>query len=173
MYSQRGLTLIELLVAVAVLATLLGIGVPAFDTFVQNNRMDSVTNRVIASLNYARSEASSRASVITLERKGGTANDWSQGWEIYTDANPGGNSTRVGGDTLLRDIGAMGNAVTVNSNGVGNPWISYRANGMLNEGGNAVTIAICDDRGAASGRDITVNLAGRPSLVTPSADCTP
>lgn len=173
MHKQDGLTLIELLVVIAVLGFLLGVGVPSFTSFIRDNRIDATANRVISNLNYARSEATSRSAVITLERKGGTANAWSTGWEIYTDADAGGNSTRVGGDLLLRDIDATSEGIDIISDAAGEPWISYRANGMLNEGGNPVVIAICDDRGAADGLDITINLAGRVTLTAPSADCTP
>jgi hypothetical protein len=89
------------------------------------------------------------------------------------EAPDGGNSARVVSDTFLRDVSAAGNGVRIRASDPGDRWISYRADGMLNEGGNALAIAVCDDRGEANGRDITVSLVGRVSVTSPSADCTP
>ncbi len=169
-----GVTLVELIIAITVLSVVLTIGLPSMTTYVQDNRILAESNRIIANLNFARSEASSRATSITMSRKSGANNDWSEGWTMYTDADAGGNSVFVGGvDFLLRDVEAAPAMITVNSNNSGTSWISYQPSGMLNEGGNTVVIAICDDRGEAEGRDITINLAGRVSVDTPSADCTP
>ena len=171
--TQRGVTLIELLVTIAVLGTLLGVGVPLFTDFVRNNQMDAVTTRLVGTLNFARSEASNRATVITLARKSINNNDWSQGWEVYTDDDATGNTARVGGDTLLRDVDMDSGDITVLSNAPGEPWISYRDNGMLLEDGNDVLIAICDERGEADGREVTVGLTGRVTLTTPANNCAP
>jgi type IV fimbrial biogenesis protein FimT len=168
-----GMTLVELMVAIAMLCIVLSIGFPTFTGFVQDNRITTETNRLVSNLNYARSEASSRATVVTISRKSGTDKVWHEGWEIYTDADDGGNSARVVSDTFLRDVSAAGNGVRIRASDPGDRWISYRADGMLNEGGNALAIAVCDDRGEANGRDITVSLVGRVSVTSPSADCTP
>ena len=169
-----GVTLVELIVAITVLSVVLTIGLPSMTTYVQDNRILAESNRIVANLNFARSEASSRATAVTLNRKSGANNDWSEGWTMYTDADAGGNSVFINGvDFLLRDVESAPTAVTVNTNAAGNSWISYQPSGMLNEGGNTVVIAICDARGEDEGRDITINLAGRVSVETPSADCTP
>jgi type IV fimbrial biogenesis protein FimT len=168
-----GFTLIELMVTVVVLSILIGVGVPSFTAFVQDSRVSAATNRVASVLNYARSEASTRANVITLERTSASANNWALGWEVYTDADPLGNTTRAGADTLLRSASLAYTGVSVASNAAAETWISYRTDGMLNEAGNAIVIAICDERGEANGRDIQINLAGRVSVVSPSADCSP
>ncbi len=173
MPKQRGVTLVELLVALTVLSFMLGVGAPSFVSLVSDNRIDAATTRIAASMNYARNEAVTRAAVITLSRKSGTQFTWSEGWEIYTDTDPAGNTNRAAGDTLLRDANGFGEGLDILTNEAGNNWISFRNNGMLNEAGNPVVIAICDDRGEANGRDITINLAGRVDIVAPSNDCTP
>jgi Tfp pilus assembly protein FimT len=108
-----------------------------------------------------------------LERTSASANNWALGWEVYTDADSLGNTTRAGADTLLRSASLAYTGVSVASNAAAETWISYRTDGMLNEAGNAIVIAICDERGEANGRDIQINLAGRVSVVSPSADCSP
>ena len=171
--KATGFTLVELMIVITMLGVLLGVGIPSFNTMIQDNRIASETNRVVANLSYSRTAASSRASVVTMENKSVAAEDWSQGWEIYTDQDALGNTTRVVADTLLRTTDPNATGVTILASAIGNRWISFRTNGMLNEAGNAVVIAVCDERGEANGRDITINLAGRVNLTSPSADCTP
>lgn len=55
--DAAGFTLIELAVTVAVLAILLAIAFPSFETLVNQNRLGAASNQVIASLQTARVEA--------------------------------------------------------------------------------------------------------------------
>ena len=55
--SQTGLTLIEIMVTLAVVAVTLSIGVPSFQSMASSNRMSSAANSLIGALNVARSEA--------------------------------------------------------------------------------------------------------------------
>lgn len=52
-----GFTLVELMVTLAVLAILLGIAVPSFQSVIQNNRLDAARNDVLGALNFAKVEA--------------------------------------------------------------------------------------------------------------------
>jgi prepilin-type N-terminal cleavage/methylation domain-containing protein len=169
----EGVTLVELMVSIAVLSALLGLGVPSFVGFIQDHRISAATTQVVSTLNFARSEASSRSSVVTIERLSAIDRDWSLGWDIYTDADVLGNTTRVEADTFLRQISEDADGVSVSGNGAATRWVSYRPNGMLNESGNTVVFAVCDERGELSGRDVVVSLSGRVRVVEPSDDCTP
>ena len=53
----RGVTLLELLVALAIGSILLGVGIPAYESVVRNNRLATDTNELVAAIHYARSEA--------------------------------------------------------------------------------------------------------------------
>lgn len=59
----RGFTLVELMVALAVLAILLAIGVPSFRQLIETNRAASQVNELIGALHTARSEAVRRNAV--------------------------------------------------------------------------------------------------------------
>ena len=52
-----GFTLIELLITIVVLSILLGLAVPAFRSFMQNDAQWVQQNNLVLSLNVARSEA--------------------------------------------------------------------------------------------------------------------
>ena len=63
---SAGFTLMELLMGIAVLAILTTLAVPAFNQFVQSNRLAGQTNEMVAALQYARSEALKRGSWAEL-----------------------------------------------------------------------------------------------------------
>jgi type IV fimbrial biogenesis protein FimT len=88
---SAGFNLIELMVAIAVLSILVGIGVPSFTTFIRNNRIGTQTNAVIGALNYARGETAVRGQPVSVCAANTTrtacldGNNWSNGWMIFTD----------------------------------------------------------------------------------------
>ena len=84
--KQAGFTLIELMFVVVIVGLLLVIGVPSYNTLRSNNCLTTNTNRLVASLQYARSEAAKRNSAVSLRpRAVGGARNWRNGFEIITD----------------------------------------------------------------------------------------
>ncbi|MCK0506284.1 GspH/FimT family pseudopilin [Aromatoleum anaerobium] len=87
-YPVRGFTLIELMVAIAILGIVLGLGMPAFNSAIQNNRATSATNDLVTALQLARSEAVKRRQDIVVCRRNGDGDacangtDWAVGWLV-------------------------------------------------------------------------------------------
>ena len=63
----RGFTLLELMVAIAVLAVLATIGVPSFQNLIQNNRVTTQTNELVTALTFARAEAVKRGRSVQVD----------------------------------------------------------------------------------------------------------
>ena len=104
---RRGFTLLELMVAVAVLSILVGLGVPAFNDTIRNNQLAAAGSDLISALTLARSEAlkrSIRVSVCAAEDQDNcaTGTDWSKGWIVFTD-DFGTAGVIEPGDTLLQN----------------------------------------------------------------------
>lgn len=178
MKQQRGFTLAELMVVLAMAAVLTGMAVPSFRTMIADNRLATATNTFVSHLALARSEAIKLRTTISLCRSGdpdaaapvcagagSTANDWTTGWLVF--ANVG---TAVGtfdaGDTLLR-VGAgfpAGGSLAVTANAVSNASVTFRADGTSAMGGTAV-FTVCDDEGDIRGRQLTISTTGRSVLL--------
>lgn len=172
----EGFTLIELLVAITVASILAAIAVPAFNSFVMNDRDATQINSLAGSLNYARSMA------VKLNTQGGVqvcpssdgqtcnapARGWAGGWVVQDMTNP---ATPV----PLQAVPAFALGNTVSATGVGANLIIFRSNGTVSGGGviTSAQIKICDPRGGAFARDVEVNPVGSiSSTQTPGLSAT-
>lgn len=167
MRREAGLTLVELLVTIAVAGILLGIGVPAFGSLIQDSRLTTTTNRLVAALQLARSEAVRHNARVTLcnsvdgaycAESGG----WEQGWIVFLDT--GGTAQRADGDPLLAVGDPATDGITITGNSPVQRYVSYvglgatrRASGALQMG----TITLC---AGDSGRQIVISRTGRPRV---------
>ena len=64
--ASCGVTLIELMVAVAIVAILATLAAPSMRSFIEALQLRSATNELEASISYARSEAIKRGKTLTL-----------------------------------------------------------------------------------------------------------
>lgn len=100
---QQGFTLIELVVAIAVLAIMLAIGLPSFQGSLRSNRVATSTNDMLAALSLARTEAirNTRGSAVCGSADGVACDgDWSQGWLVFSDMDR--NGALNAGEVVLR-----------------------------------------------------------------------
>jgi type IV fimbrial biogenesis protein FimT len=169
MPEQRGFTLIELLVTITVLAILLGIGVPGLRDFVLNNRQVSAVNEMVASLQYARTEAITRNRNVSLcpssDGASCSGSDWAVGWIVFND--PDGDGSVDAGDTVLRHVEALSRIDFVSDGGIANA-VTYRRNGRSTATGD---FTLCDARGSSNGKVVILDLSGRPRVQKLAGSC--
>jgi type IV fimbrial biogenesis protein FimT len=167
-----GLTLIELLVAIAVLAVLLTVAVPSFDNARLGTNLVSFTNTLLAHLQLARSEAIKRNARVALCKSadGSTCmatGGWDQGWIIFHDAN--NNGSREDSETVIQRGETLATGFSLTGNTPVARYISYDATGAtkLTSGAfQAGTLTLC--RAAPTvggqGRKIVISATGRPRV---------
>ncbi|HTT13398.1 MAG TPA: GspH/FimT family pseudopilin [Burkholderiaceae bacterium] len=108
---QRGVTLIELMVAIAIFAVLAAATVPTFSYTAAAYRISGQVNGWIGDLQYTRAEAIKRGQTVTLciSADGATCalntSSWDRGWIVFADAN--GSATVDAGEAVLRSQPAL------------------------------------------------------------------
>lgn len=170
--KQTGFTLIELMVTIAVLAILLSVAIPNYQSMVLTNRMAAQANQVITALNYARSEAVKRGTTATVcSTSGGAAcagsTNWSTGWMVFADAN--GDGTVGAGEAVLRVWPALNTGNTLNAGDLNPERVTYTSTGFAT--GFNKTFRLCDTRGKADARAIVINAMGRSYVEKGTASC--
>src|SRR5690625_7028869 len=93
--KNHGLTLVELLVAVSLLAMIVSAAVPAFNRLAERERTVASTNTLVAHFQLARNTAISRKTFVTVCPTTAGAlcadnNVWSNDWLTFVDANKTG-----------------------------------------------------------------------------------
>lgn len=81
LHIQRGVTLIELMIGLVILAILLTLGAPSFSDWIQNTRIHNSAQSIVSGLQLARAEAVRRNAQVKFSL--GASND--SGWTICSD----------------------------------------------------------------------------------------
>ena len=185
MKKYSGFTLIELMVALAVVAILISVGLPKMSVFFKGNRMVTNANDLLSGLHVARSEAikrNSRVSICKSTNAGDAApkcatgaEGWDEGWFVFVEGRDEGNIfgdyTPSDGAILRVNTGAEGSNVTITAGDAGiDKYVSFTSRGapkLRNGRSQSGVFRVCDDRGitnAAGGvvaRGVMLNATGR------------
>ncbi|MES2296741.1 MAG: GspH/FimT family pseudopilin [Pseudomonadota bacterium] len=146
-----GFTLLEVLVAVAIVGVLVGLAIPSMSALVAKQRLRGASNDLFSSLIAARSEALKRNLPVTVSSVNGT--QWQGGWST---ANPTVNAT-----DMLDQHAAIANATIT-----GPASVTFNTNGRLTNG--ATPTFDVSVQGTTSLRCLKIDLSGRP-FITQSA----
>lgn len=114
MYRVKGFTLIELMVALVVLAIVLMLGVPAFTGSLERSRADADTGELLRALNFARMEALNNNMNVSLSAT--EAGDWTGDLEVLRDGNAIRNYAAMGPGASIATTGNV-SSITFNSLG--------------------------------------------------------
>ena len=172
MKTQRGFTIIELMIAVALLAAMVVIGVPSFNSIINSNETAAKSNEFLSALKVARAEATKRRQNVIVCASNNQADcassDWSDGWIVFEDSLPvatSGNGAFDVGETII-DTFSLPAGFTVTRAATGPDQIIFAATG-LSDSSVAQTFTVCK-ASTTNGRVLTVERSG---LVT-GADAT-
>lgn len=158
-----------MMITLTVMIVLLSVGVPSFIQTIRINNTVMEVNRMVTSLNLARSEAVKRRMQVTIARTGA---EWEDGWRIFSDQD--GDGVLDAGDTELKIYTALRNGYTLRSGGNIDDWIAYLPTGMGKGNGGLPSdrFRLCaDDQDTATGRSIVINNIGRLRIEDGTASC--
>lgn len=165
----KGFTLIELMIAIAILSVLLSIAIPGFRQFLISTRLTSQANQLVGDLAYARNEAGTKnRNVIVCIAATPTScatsgDDWALGWLIWSDLN--GNSSLDAATEILKYTAPLDGNVSVILSGLSpNTLLTFRPHGGLpSTTGSLGNFKFCES-GFGDGRRVSIPYTGRASV---------
>jgi type IV fimbrial biogenesis protein FimT len=170
--AMRGFTLVELMMALAIVAVLATVALPAFGNLLGRTRQQTAMADLQASLNQARSAAVSRGMHViacpSIDRLTCLhTTQWHHGWLLFADLDHDGQRSDdepvlSEGQARPEGIGILGTA--------GRPRIDYQSDGSAS--GTNITLTVCDRAaGSTRARTLVVSPSGRIRLgqASPSA----
>lgn len=137
-----GFTLTELMITLAIAATLMAIALPSFREFVVEQRIKSAAFDIMSTLSLARSEALKRNADVTITQAAG---GWQNGWTVAAGGTPLSQQAAFSGLTIA-----------------GPGSLSYNSSGRIN--GTAPSLGISDGSiVSVSPRCIRIDPSGQPN----------
>lgn len=185
MKKHSGYSLIELMVALAVLAIIISVGLPKMSVFFKGNRMVANANDLLSGLHVARSEAVKRGQRVSICKStnagdaaptcAGTAENWDKGWFVFVEGQDEGNVygtySSTDGAILKINTGVEGKNVTITADSTDiADYVSFTSRGVPKHSNGSIqsgVFRVCDDRGlknAAGGvvaRGVVLTAPGR------------
>jgi type IV fimbrial biogenesis protein FimT len=158
------------LVVIAIVAILLGVGVPNMQSYIVSSRLAGSANDLYTALNLARSEAVRRQARVALAHNGAAnSRDWTRGWTMFVDAD--GDGALDAGEEILRVGAALDAPLTLFGSANFANFVAFDAAGRLTTGGGSFVLchgaALVVD-GQPRARALLVNGSGRVRMALDS-----
>lgn len=164
MKKQNGLTLVELMITLIVIAIALAVAVPGFTDFIRGNRVTAQANEFLVSLTFARSEAIKRGRPVAVcassdQSSCSGSNDWDAGWIVFAD-DDGTEGELDGTDELLRVHEALPGTTLVADGG--GDYVRFLGDGLADANDDfTLTPAGCESN---QRRSIDMSATGRANV---------
>lgn len=167
MNREVGLTLVELMVAMAIVAIVAVVGMPSVSSFMDRGKIDVSTTKMLRSIVVARSEAVTRNQPVVMctsnNGESCTTSDWEDGWISYADENgDGGLDT---GEPVVSVNGAVERVTLRSENGA----VTFLPNGSVSA---TETFFTCGSDGdTTKAETIVITFTGRPRTISGADEC--
>ena len=184
--KQQGFTLVEAMIAVAILGIIATMAVPAMSGYMDRRRIINAAEQVYSQLQFARSEAITRSQVVFVNFSTDGSTTWSFGISDTSGCDPtiddpetaGACTLIVDGTKVLRvtDNNDSSTYTDISIGGDGGGAVSFAGSGLGSETqfdftrGTAKTGTIVVKYGERFEMHVTVNATGRVHICTPTGD---
>ena len=167
--DMHGVTLIELMVTLSILAILIMVAAPGVSQFIVSNRLTGQSNLLLGDLSRARSEAAARhtsvsvcAAATSTTCAATNVTSWSDGWLVFVDSDADG-ALAASADILKYVPPLDGDPSVTSASFTKTGVITYRPYGGISPStGGDLTFCVS---GYASGRKVSIGATGRPLIV--------
>ena len=165
---NKGFTIIELMIAMVVLAILMATAGPMFNNLIKNNRIVSEVYALRATFNNARSEALARRTVVTVCRSNDGATctagsgSWREGYIAFSDDD--GDSALDPNEVFFSKVVDVDSNMTMKLIPAATVAVQFSSEGFAR--GSSGTLVVCDDRGASEARGVIIAPVGTVSAAT-------
>lgn len=172
MNAQRGFTLAEAMVAVAITLIVCAIGVPGMASMLRRVELRSAASDLFGAIQFTRAQAIERNTRVLLAPRAG-AQDWSGGWVVFIDAD---GDRRPGKDEqVLLARGPLGAGMSADARFSGPPgpaYIAYNGAGRSCSASSSMAArwGSVTLEGSGQARRITINMLGRARMCEPGRD---
>lgn len=165
----NGFSLVEVVLATAILAVLAAVSVPAFGALLERQRASAAMAALSTQMQLARMAAITyRRPTVLCPSTDGMACDggpeWSGGWMLFLDRD--GNRRPDASDEILRVESAPSTATLRLVATSGRPLVRYQPDGR--SAGSNITISVCNTRHELVGA-VVLNNMGRPRSFRPAS----
>jgi len=178
--DEAGITLVELLIVITLMAILMGIGVPSYRYVTTSNRMATEVDSLLGDLQYARSEAAREGQFVAVCAAQSTSTptcatsttaNWQNGWIIFSDVNNDG-TYESASEVLLRVRNGFSSSDTfVSSPATG--IVTFNRDGFAHLGNANTRLTLHDSSAnAVYARCLDIQQAGMMTTQTHSSDGT-
>ncbi len=168
--KQRGISLVELMSTISIIAIVNTIAGPTLTDTVRRNHLQSQADRLLTSFNLARSEAVKRNTAVSLcHSADGTSctGSWSDGWIVFSNID--GDNVLDTEDEVIRVYEAFTEGHTL-AGSIGSDALTYFPDGSYANGSD--TISVCALGGElVEGYTLNINRVGRPRASKGATSC--
>lgn len=157
--KANGFTVIELVVSMAIAAVLIGVGLPAFNGFIVQQRLTADANSFAGAIAYARSESTRRGATVSLQAMGAdNGNEWGEGYCVIV-GTPGNCNVplRVYDPAELATINGQGALDGVST-------LSFNGRGLFTLGATGQLDLCSNDTLEDPGRQLDLSVIGRLNI---------